>query len=393
MHRHSILAAVLVLLLVSCSTSGPTVAAGKPCEANSFTVVDGFGGARRGACTLLSGDHVQLLIRPEDDDVSNPSAWYAFKLVPREAGTANITLKYIGGYHRYRPKTSTDGLRWSVVDESFVSKAPDGLSATVRISLSDRPVWVSAQELILPTMYDLWNKKITTQTDARLSTLGMSKSGQAIPSLTVNENSRDVLLLVGRQHPPEVSGAFAFFAFFETLVADNELANRFRDRYQVLAVPLMNPDGVMGGNWRHNLGNTDLNRDWGPFRQPETQLIRDLLDRLDAEGKQIRVFLDFHSTGENVFYTQDDDNVTNPEAFTRTWLDNARERIPDSYPYTNRENPTGAAGVAKNYMYHRYGIPALTYEVGDESDREAIRQAAAIFAEELMRLMLQQTYE
>jgi len=393
MRRYSIYVALLVSLLVSCSTSGPTVAAGKPCVADSFTVVDGFGGARRGACTLLSGDHVQLLIRPEDNNVSNPSAWYAFKLVPREAGTANITLKYIDGYHRYRPKTSMDGLRWSVVDDSFVAKASDGLSATVRIPLSDRPVWVSAQELILPTMYDLWNKKITAQADARLSMLGMSKSGQAIPLLTVNENSRDVLLLVGRQHPPEVSGAFAFFAFYETLLADNELANQFRDRYQVLAVPLMNPDGVMGGNWRHNLGNTDLNRDWGPFRQPETRLIRDLLDRLDAEGKHIRVFLDFHSTRENVFYTQDGDNVTNPAGFTRMWLDNARERIPDAYPYTNSENPTGAIGVAKNYMYHRYGIPALTYEVGDESDREAIRQAAAIFAEELMRLMLLQTYE
>ncbi|MDH5621953.1 MAG: M14 family metallopeptidase, partial [Gammaproteobacteria bacterium] len=193
--------------------------------------------------------------------------------------------------------------------------------------------------------------------------------------------------------PPEVSGAFAFFAFYETLVADSELANRFRDRYQVLAVPLLNPDGVVGGNWRHNLGNTDLNRDWGPFEQPETRLIRDLLDRLDAEGRHVRVFLDFHSTAENVFYTQDDDNPTIPAQFTRTWLDNARARVPETYPYTNRENPTGAVGVAKNYVYHRYGIPALTYEVGDETDREAIRQAAVIFAEELMRLMLLQTYE
>ena len=30
-----------------------------------------------------------------------------------------------------------------------------------------------------------------------------------------------------------------------------------------------------GGNWRHDLGHTDLNRDRGPFKQPETALIRD----------------------------------------------------------------------------------------------------------------------
>jgi hypothetical protein len=386
-------AALLVVLLAACATSGPSVPAGIACEAKVFTVTDSFDGARRGRCAVLADDHVRLSIRPEDKDVANPSAWYAFRLIPRTAGTANITLEYVDGYHRYRPKTSTDGLHWSVVDESLVSRASDGQSATVRIPLFGEPVWVSAQELVLPTMYDVWNRKIAAQSDAGLALLGKSKSGQAIPLLTVNENASEVLLLVGRQHPPEVSGAFALFAFYETLVADNELAKRFRDRYQVLAVPLLNPDGVVGGNWRHNLGNTDLNRDWGPFEQPETRLIRDLLDRLDAEGRHVRVFLDFHSTAENVFYTQDDDNATIPAQFARTWLDNARARVPETYPYTNRENPTGAVGVAKNYVYHRYGIPALTYEVGDETDRTAVREAAVIFAEELMRLMLLQTYE
>ena len=390
MIRYSASAILLGLILAGCAS---TIPAGKPCEASSFTVVDGFGGARRGSCTVLADDHVRLIIRPEDDEVENPSAWYAFKLLPHTASTAVITLKYVDGYHRYIPKTSTDGLHWTIVDETLLSKAQDGLSATMRIALSDRPVWVSAQELTLPPLYDLWNQKVAAQTDASLGVLGMSKANQPIPVLTVNENAKEVLLLVGRQHPPEVSGAFAFFAFYETLVADNELANRFRDRYQILAIPLLNPDGVMGGNWRHNLGNTDLNRDWGPFRQPETRLIRDVLDRLDAEGKSVRVFLDFHSTAENVFYSQDDDNVTVPAGFTNTWLSNARARVPESYPYTNRENPTGAIGVSKNYMYHRYGIPAVTYEVGDETDRRAIRQAAVIFAEELMDLMLKQTYE
>ena len=51
-------------------------------------------------------------------------------------------------------------------------------------------------------------------------------------------------------------------------------------------------------------------------------------------------------------------------------------------------DPVDKVGVAKNYMYKRYGIPSSTYEVGDETDREAIRKASAIFAEELMRLML-----
>jgi len=40
-------------------------------------------------------------------------------------------------------------------------------------------------------------------------------------------------------------------------------------------------------------------------------------------------------------------------------------------------------------MYRRYGIPAATYEVGDETDRAATQRAAVVFAEELMALMLE----
>ena len=43
-------------------------------------------------------------------------------------------------------------------------------------------------------------------------------------------------------------------------------------------------------------------------------------------------------------------------------------------------------------MYARYGIPAITFEAGDESDRHAVRAAARVFAEELMLQMLGQEY-
>jgi hypothetical protein len=48
--------------------------------------------------------------------------------------------------------------------------------------------------------------------------------------------------------------------------------------------------------------------------------------------------------------------------------------------------------IAKNYIYARYGIPAVTFEVGDETDRGATQVAARVFAEELMQLMLNQEY-
>ncbi|MGB5257536.1 MAG: M14 family metallopeptidase [Woeseiaceae bacterium] len=382
------LSLTLLLLLGGCATPITSYDVGQPCTASSFSVVDSFAGARRGRCRVLAGNEVELAIRPEDDGYVNPSPWFAFKLVAKADTTAIVSLRYLRSSHRYVPKISRDGLNWLPIDSRFVSTSDDGKTATLALPLGAGTTWIAAQELVTPPIYDVWTTRTAARTDAKRGLLGYSIGEQAIHYLVSNPDAEDVLLLVGRQHPPEVSGAFAMFSFLETLLADSELGVRFRNRFQVIAIPLLNPDGVIGGNWRHNLGGTDLNRDWGIFRQPETQLVGELLDKLDADGHRIRVFLDFHSTDRNVFYTQDASVPTDPPEFFEAWFSAAEPRL-TNYRFRHSPGPGKRAGVGKNYMYRRYGIPSATYEVGDETDRTATRRAAAVFAEELMTLMLE----
>lgn len=386
--RKFVIAAVAALLLGACATPAPVFDAGTPCEAEAFTVIDGFGGARRGRCEVIAPNHVRVSILPEDDGYINPSPWYAFKLVPANESTAIVSLQYVGGRHRYVPKISSDGLSWTAISESDVQLSEDGTLAEIKLALGAEAIWVSAQELVTPSIYAAWAARVTRDTEAELRLLGQSMAGQPIHYLVSNPVAKNILFLVGRQHPPEVSGAFAFFTFSETLLAETELAKRFREHFRVVAIPVMNPDGVLSGNWRHNLGSTDLNRDWGIFRQPETRLVGKLLDELDADGNRIRVFLDFHSTKRNVFYTQDDSAPTEPPGFFDAWFARATPRLVD-YPFSNEPRDVSKPGVGKNYMYRRYGIPAATYEVGDETDRAVARAAARVFAEELMALMLE----
>jgi hypothetical protein len=386
--RTLIVSVFAAFMLGACVTPAPVFDAGTPCEASSFTVIDSFDGARRGRCEIVASNHVRLSILPEDDGYINPSPWYSFKLVPTSETTALVSMRYVGGRHRYVPKISSDGLNWSAVDGRNVQISDEGALVKIKVPLGADGVWISAQELITPAVYNDWNNKTANETDAELLSLGQSIGGQAIHYLVSNAAAKDVLFLVGRQHPPEVSASFAFFSFTETLLADTELANRFRTQFQIVAIPLLNPDGVLRGNWRHNLGSADLNRDWGIFRQPETRLVGELLDRLDAEGKRIRVFLDFHSTDRNLSYTQDKSEPTDPPNFFETWFAKATPRLID-YPFSNEAKPAENPSVGKNYMYRRYGVPSGTYEVGDETDRDAARAAAVIFAEELMALMLE----
>jgi hypothetical protein len=380
---------VCASFLASCAARPVSFASGEACETLAFTVVDNFSGARRGECTVLSDNHVRLRILPESEGYINDSPWYAFKLLPAEPGTAEITLRYEGGHHRYWPKSSTDGLHWVSLDEQNVSSSNDGLSAEFKVALTTAPVWIAAQEIVPPTMHELWNHKTSKATGVPLRVLGNSVAGLPIQAFDSNAAASEILFIVGRQHPAEVSGIYAFFAFAETVFGDSDLARTFRERFRIVAIPLMNPDGVISGNWRHNLNGVDLNRDWGPFTQPETQLIASLLDEFDASSAHLRMFVDFHSTRENLFYPQFD--TTHPAGFTTTWLENARPRLSD-YPFSAQRAPVKNSAIAKNHIYTRYGIPAVTFEVGEETDRNAARDAGRVFAEELMQLMIQQEY-
>ena len=387
MFRNAVLV-IVVLVLGACATAPAVYQAGTPCEAQAFTVTDGFGGARRGDCEVLASDHVRVSILPEDEGYINPSPWYSFSVFPRRQGSAVITLNYVGGQHRYVPKISFDGLGWAPIDEGRVQVSDDGTRVDIEVPLTEQPFWISAQELLTPDLYDVWTREIADRSGARIGLLGQSLKGRPMLYLETEAQSDDVLLLIGRQHPPEVSGAFAFFSFMEALLAETELANRFRERFSIVAIPLLNPDGVLGGHWRHNLGSKDLNRDWGEWEQPETRAVAKLLETFDTDGRHVRVFLDFHSTDRNLFYTPDDTVPTTPPRFFEAWFARATPRLVD-YPFTNEAGPGKRPVVAKNYMYSRYGIPAATYEVGDETDRQATMAAAVVFAEELMTLMLE----
>jgi predicted deacylase len=151
---------------------------------------------------------------------------------------------------------------------------------------------------------------------------------------------------------------------------------------------MLNPDGVAAGHWRNNLGGKDLNRDWGPFTQPETQLVQSLIDDFVAAGRRIRLFLDFHSTRSNLFYTQADEEQTDPHNFANRWLEAARARLTD-YPFSQERRHNEGRPTAKSYMYDRFGIPSITYEVGDEIDRLVAADAAVVFAEEMMRALME----
>ncbi len=396
MHNIKPISALLLIILVcACAHQAPKgLSYSSPCETSLASLDTKFSGAGMHGCKVLDEQTFLIYITPEDEPPINPSPWYAFRLNPKQAATINVRLKYAGYDHRYQPKLSEDLQSWRrLTPEEIVRQKKT--NAEIKLQLTDKPVFVSGQELLTTENYDTWMDKISSATRAPVSIIGKSLKGRDIKMLysPASEKTNNTIVLVGRQHPPEVTGALAMRSFVTTLMLNEEIANQFREKFNIVAVPFMNPDGVELGHWRHNTGGMDLNRDWGPFSQPETQAIKNLLDELvDNQGQKLVLFLDFHSTNRNVFYTQTKEDESTSYDFTGNWLKNARARLPE-YEFERAERHNSDLATSKNYMYARFNIPAITYELGDETDRKLIQTSGKVFAEEMMKLLLEHETE
>lgn len=346
-----------------------------------------FEGARLSHVQQHTDSTYELLIQAENVPINN-SPWYAFKVWADAPRTVHLTLRYDGGTHRYRPKLSHDGATWTPLDDT--AYRPDTTRGTADFTVPVGPdtLWVSAQELLTGTHYATWMDDYAAHPFVSRRPIGTSAQGVPLTMLEITEAGPEagVVLLIGRQHPPEVTGAIAMLTFMETLAADTPLARAFRHRYLVAAVPFMNPDGVNTGQWRHNAHGIDLNRDWVLFNQPETRAVRNAFLDYEAEPARPLLFgLDFHSTWQDVFYPLDPSIPTTPPGLYEAWRTELDRRLP-GYPIPDQpgrlNNP-----VSRNWFYNAFQIPSVIYEVGDTTDRDEIRQVATQAAEALMTVL------
>lgn len=353
-------------------------------------------GARLAGVVRLEPARYLAVVRPETTPV-NPSPWYAFRVMASGDRQVSILFDYGSFRHRYRPwlRTSApDGRRghWTPATEAQFELDAQGVAKLSLALAAGELVEVSAQAPVRLGEVDRWIDALAEQTGGTAGTIGHSVQGRPLRMLAFgNPEAREVVLVIGRQHPPEVTGMRAQMAFVDALAADTPLARGFRSRYGILVVPQLNPDGVVEGHWRTNANGTDLNRDWGIFREPETRALAEALQQhVAARGRTLSFALDFHSTWYDIFYTVTEDPARRPGGVLRRWMDALDTRFPGRI----QERPSAAASnVFKNWVFREYGAPAVTYEVGDETGLETLSTLAGFAAGALMQLLQDGTAE
>ncbi|MEW4925125.1 M14 family metallopeptidase [Algibacter sp. 2305UL17-15] len=346
-----------------------------------------FDGARLNGFEKLNDSTAKAIIAPENEPI-NHSAYYAFKVWSDTSKPFYIRFQYPEEHkHRYIPKLYRNN-SWSILDSTNVYRNDN--TVTVKIELNSKPLTISAQELKTYNDTKAWvNNLISGKDYVTLKSYGTSILGRDLPVLDIgigDPKGKDVVVLLTRQHPPEVTGFYAYQYFLETILDDSQLSKDFLSQYHVLAFPILNPDGVDLGHWRHNAGGVDTNRDWSQYNQPEVkQTVEFITKFLKKNRARIVLGLDFHSTYKDVFYTNNIRKTTALPNFIEDWFVALEENIPDYK--VNEAAGNSTKPVSKGWFLYGHNAVGITYEIGDATPKERIKTIGKVTAKEMMKIL------
>ncbi|XP_030189836.1 cytosolic carboxypeptidase 2 isoform X3 [Lynx canadensis] len=147
----------------------------------------------------------------------------------------------------------------------------------------------------------------------KLRTLCRSLAGNTVYLLTITNPSRTpqeaaakkAVVLSARVHPGESNGSWIMKGFLDFILSNSPDAQLLRDIFVFKVVPMLNPDGVIVGNYRCSLAGRDLNRHYKTILKESFPCIwytRNMIKRL-LEEREVLLYCDFHghSRKNNIF--------------------------------------------------------------------------------------------
>ncbi|XP_021353355.1 cytosolic carboxypeptidase 2-like isoform X22 [Mizuhopecten yessoensis] len=179
--------------------------------------------------------------------------------------------------------------------------------------------YTDLQDYLLDITNDPVKSKICKQ-----RVLCRTLAGNLVYVLTItspSQNPEDIkhkkaVVITSRVHPGECNASWMMKGFLDYLTGSSADAKLLRDTFIFKIVPMLNPDGVIVGNYRCSLAGRDLNRNYKTVLKdsyPSVWHTKNMIRKLLQE-REIIVYCDLHghSRKQNVFI-YGCDNRHNPE--------------------------------------------------------------------------------
>ncbi|XP_055458081.1 cytosolic carboxypeptidase 3 isoform X1 [Psammomys obesus] len=125
------------------------------------------------------------------------------------------------------------------------------------------------------------------------------------PLKNSDSRKRKAVILTARVHPGETNSSWIMKGFLDYILGDSSDAQLLRDTFIFKVVPMLNPDGVIVGNYRCSLAGRDLNRNYTSLLKesfPSVWYTRNMIHRL-MEKREVILYCDLHghSRKQNIF--------------------------------------------------------------------------------------------
>jgi len=117
-----------------------------------------------------------------------------------------------------------------------------------------------------------------------------------ISNWAISRRSKKVVVVSSRVHPGESNASWLVHGLISFLLSPSHEAHVLRDNFVWKIVPMLNPDGVICGNYRCGLCGVDLNRQW---RRPHQDLhgtvykVKKLIQSIKKKAN-LCMYLDLH---------------------------------------------------------------------------------------------------
>jgi murein tripeptide amidase MpaA len=124
---------------------------------------------------------------------------------------------------------------------------------------------------------------------------------KVVNKISIDNKRRPVIVIVGRQHPGITYSSFVIHGIINYLLSDEIISDKLRADYEIWVVPMLNPDGVVLGNYKNNLQGRDINRRYyADFdeqslnnRAFESEILRNYLKKQFPQNEKDRFLMFF----------------------------------------------------------------------------------------------------
>jgi len=206
------------------------------------------------------------------------------------------------------------------------------------------------------------NSALIQNAQMEVRVVGKSLQGRDLYAVTpVNLVKKKTILMFGRHHGDEGTANWIIEGFF------NEYLNNksFRDKFQLILYPMVNPDGAMAHS-RYNSNGRDLNRSWHKNLDEtfdETYFIhKDLKPYLSVLDKNIFIALDMHGSFREDFIYRVEKNYVSREFYNhqQNFIDELGSL--DPWQKGNFILSNGDSRMARLVLIDFYKKNAMTHE-------------------------------